>query len=154
MYGKSELAKNILSYQKVLHGSSMKTIQLKLDRCERASQDAVTTRKKLDLCREEQESKEDLKRKIKTFKKNNDRLQNQLTSKNDEIENLQNRIRGLESEKTRIQLESSKNQREAAIKIRDLINENTKLQKSNSKRTRTTAAPDVTTLTTRKAFYF
>ena len=132
----------------------MKTIQLKLDRCERASQDAVTTRKELDLCREEQESKEDLKRKIKTFKKNNERLQKQLTSKNDEIENLQNRIRGLESEKTRIQLESTKNQREAAIKIRNLINENTKLQKSSSKRTRTTAAPESITSTTRKAFYF
>jgi len=136
----------------------MKTIQLKLDRCERASQDAVTTRKELDLCREEQESKEDLKRNIKTLKKNNDKLQNQLTSKNEEIENLQNRIRGLESEKTRIQLESIKNQREAAIgwpiKIRNLINENTKLQKSSRKRTRTTAAPESITSTTRKAFYF
>ena len=116
------------------------------------SQDAVKIRKELDLCREEQESKEDLK--IKTLKKNSDKLQNQLTSKNDEIENLQNRIRGLESEKTRIQLESTKNQREAAIKIRNLTNENTKLEKSSSKRTRTTAAPDLTATTTRKAFYF
>ena len=125
-----------------MHGGRIKTIQSKLDQCESGSQVVVTTKKELDLCRDElsdeQKSKEDLKRNVKTLQNDNDKLQKQLTSKNDEIENLRNRIRGLESEKNRIQSESSKNQREAANKIRNLTSENTKLQKTISSRPKIT----------------
>ena len=94
-----------------MHKGRMNTIQSKLDQCESGSQDAVTTRKELDLCHhrlsDEQKSTKDLKRNIKTLQNNNDKLQNQLTSKNNEIENLRNRIRGLEREETRIQSDST-----------------------------------------------
>ena len=94
-----------------MHEGRIKTIQSKLDQCKSGSQNAIATKKELDLCRQElsdeQKSKKDLKRNIKILQNNNDKLQNQLTSKNYEIENLRNRIRGLEIEKTRIQSDST-----------------------------------------------
>ena len=123
----------------------MQSLQSKLDQCNSGNQDAVITRKELDLCRdkltEEQNSKEQLflnlinaKGNTKTLEDENEVLQIQLNSEKVENENLRNRIRQLENENIRIQSESSQNQREMANKVRGLTNENQSLRSSLDQR--------------------
>ena len=109
-------------------------MQSELDQCKSGNQDSVITRKELDSCRyeltEEQNSKEQLSRNFQSANGNIKTLQNQLNSEKAENENLRNRIRQLETENTRIQSGSSRNQREMSNKVRSLTNENQNLQSS------------------------
>ena len=97
----------ILSGKKLLQGSTIESIQSELAQCKSGNQDAVLTRKELDLCHneltEEQNSKEQLSRNFQSANGNIKTLQNQLKSEKAENENLRNRIQQLESEKSRIE---------------------------------------------------
>ena len=121
-----------------MNGSRLKTIESKLGQCKQAYKHAITYKKDFDLCRDKlsarQKSEEEIKPIINTLQINNRQIQNKLTSKNAENEDLRNRIRQLQYEKTRIQSDLSKNEREAASKIRDLTNENKKLRNSIKQR--------------------
>ena len=121
-----------------MNGSRLKTIESKLGQCKQAYKHAITYKKDFDLCRDKlsarQKSEEEIKPIINTLQINNRQIQNKLTSKNAEYEDLRNRIRQLQYEKTRIQSDLSKNEREAASKIRDLTNENKKLRNSIKQR--------------------
>ena len=89
-----------------MYGSRTKTIQSKLEQCKRAYQNAVKFKNELDSCRDELSDIQ---------KKHDEKIRNQLTTKNEENEKLRNRIRQLQYERNRIQTESSKNQREAKL---------------------------------------
>ena len=97
-------------------------------------QDAVISRKELDLCRNEligeQNSNEQLSRSLRNANENIRTFQTQLISEKAENENLRNRIRQLENEKTRIQSESSRNQKESTSKVRYLTYKNQRLRSS------------------------
>ena len=105
-----------------------------LDQCQSSNQEAVITRKELDLCRNEltaeQNSNDQLSRNLRNKEGNIKTLKNQLNSEKAENENLRNRIRQLENENARIQSESSRNQREMSNKVGDLTIKNQDLQRS------------------------
>ena len=125
-----------------------------MGQCKQAYRHAITYKKEFGLCRDKlsirQKSEEELKPIINTLRINNKQIQNKLTSKNSENEDLRNRIRQLQYENTRIQSDLSKNKREAASKLRDLTNENKKLRNSIKQR----AAQSDTFLPVRNALYF
>ena len=114
-----------------MHGRRLESMQSELDQCQSGNQDAVITRKELDLCRDEfvkeQNSKEQLSRNLQSANGKIKALQNELNSEKAENVNLRNRIQKLEHENARIQSESSRNQQEMSNKVRSLTNENRSL---------------------------
>ena len=137
-----------------MNENRLKTMESKLSQCKQAYKHAISYKKEFYLCRDKlsvrQKSEEELKPIINTLRIDNKQIQNKLTSKNAENEDLRNRIRQLQYEKTKIQSDLSKNEREAASKLRDLTNENKKLRNSIKQR----AAKSNTILPNRKALYF
>ena len=130
-----------------MHGSRIKTIQLKLDQCKSESQDAVKSKKELDSCRDEltdeRNSKEQIyqdfqssKQNIKTLEDENKRHNRSMRSANRNIETLKDEKKVLqnqlnsekaENDNLRNQIRQLKNERNN--EERNLNNQNQNLQK-------------------------
>ena len=107
------------------------SLQSTLDQCQSDYQDAVISRKELELCRDElideQNAKEALNKNLEIMESENTELRNNLTSEKAENENLRNRIRQLEIEKIGIQSEFRKVP-EVVNEIQGLATENKNLK--------------------------
>ena len=120
----------------------IESLKSELKKCQSGYQDAVISRKELDLCRDELSDelneKNKLNRNLKALQNENNSLQNQLASKTAENENfktqltakeaenedLRSRIQRLESDNAELQSQLSRNQHETSNEIQAMTQKN------------------------------